>query len=720
MTANLSPLLNPEFGDASEFKKFFNKSDVELIREFEKREQPVIGVPGESCKTNLFFGFFFDGTKNNYVQAEAGKNHSNVARLYDCYPGFSVPGVLPATTDWQNNPARYTHFFKVYVPGVASPFPQVNDSGEGREGTAGAAAGAFGEGRIIWALVQAINNVHRYFLKTPLISQPELDGLLGRIDLNKYARSLMTESGWRSSPIPNKDKNIKARQEFERVLRKLHAAVSRHWPDEKTGKAPKIDPAVVRNIYVSTFGFSRGATEARAFVNWFQSLCKLDAQLRGKAEGMSLGGFNVEFDFLGLFDTVASVGAGNTLGNSPLGRFFDGHWAWADTEDSLRIPTGVKCLHLVAAHELRRSFPVDSISVKGALPEGCHEIVIPGVHSDVGCGYSPCEQGRGTDPNGADMIARIPLLMMYKAARLNGVPLKLEMASAIAKGRFALTVETISAFNAYIATCTEKQGPIHRIMREQARKQMEWRLVRRVTGTNPLQASGSFLRASTFDQNDLYSAGLEFEDEIVEFVAWLKEKGKAFRPTTKQAGFGNDHLEEWEEIAVWWEKGPAPSAEVLSFFDNYVHDSRAWFKLIPLNPDNEKDMRAKLASWVEKTKAVKAHNDLRHKRSPAPVTVWSINYGFVAANDGLSDEERRAADEYAKTGKIPRMITTGREPFSSSWKSWGLSGRAGYLRFRKIYGGWDSELLSSNPVHETGGSVVATVATDGQSDTATA
>jgi hypothetical protein len=66
----------------------------------------------------------------------------------------------------------------------------------------------------------------------------------------------------------------------------------------------------------------------------------------------------------------------------------------------------------------------------------------------------------------------------------------------------------------------------------------------------------------------------------------------------------------------------------------------------------------------------------------------------MKATDGLSEEELRAVAEYEKTGKIPRMITHGREPFDSSWASWGLSGKAGYLRFRKIYGGWDSELLS--------------------------
>jgi hypothetical protein len=680
MSALLSPQIDNSYGAAAGFNGFFKSGDVDRIRtQLEDREQPVFGVPGESCKTNLFFGFFFDGTKNNYIQAEVGKNHSNVARLYDCYPGLSVPGVLPLTTDWQTNPARYTHFFKVYVPGVASPFAQVNDSGDGTQGIAGAAVGALGERRIIWALVQAINNIHRYFLKTPLIHQPELDDLLNRVVLNKQARRLMEGSVSWIHPFESKDLNIIARQEFEKILLRLHSAVSLHWPKKITRKAPKIDPAIVKKIYVSAFGFSRGATQARAFVNWFQSLCKLDAQLSGKAGAMSIGGFEVEFDFLGLFDTVASVGSANTLG------FFHGHGAWADTEDSLRIPTGIKCLHLVAAHELRRSFPLDSIAVKGALPEGCEEIVVPGVHSDVGCGYSPSEQGRGTDPNGDDMLARIPLLMMYKAARLNGVPLKLDMASPAAKARFELKVEAIEAYNAYIATCEEIKGPLHRIMREQARKQMEWRLFRRTAGKNPLQATASFLRAATFDQNDLYSAGLEFEKEITEFVSWLKEKGKGFRPAIQKPGFHEEHLSEWEEIATWWGKGPQPSAEVLSFFDNFVHDSRASFKWKG-DPSSEKEMHNVLREGVKQLKS----------KHSWPVLAGKADFKFVPAE---ALERQRAVDEYAKTGKIPRMVTNGREPF-------GLGG-AGYLRFRKIYGGWDSELLSSVPTRKADGGVVA-------------
>jgi hypothetical protein len=124
MTAQLAYKIPENFTAASNVSDFYNEDDKKKLEIFAQREQPQPGKPSDGCKTNLFFGFFFDGTKNNYIKAEEGKNHSNVARLYDCYPGLSVPDVLPKSTDWQHNPTRYTHFFKVYVPGVSSPFPQ--------------------------------------------------------------------------------------------------------------------------------------------------------------------------------------------------------------------------------------------------------------------------------------------------------------------------------------------------------------------------------------------------------------------------------------------------------------------------------------------------------------------------------------------------------------------------------------------------------------------
>ncbi|MCV6022935.1 hypothetical protein OFO93_41155, partial [Escherichia coli] len=63
-------------------------------------------------------------------------------------------------------------------------------------------------------------------------------------------------------------------------------------PDPHTGQPQRVDPGIVRHLYVSAFGFSRGATAARVFANWFVTLCELDAQLLGRS-GRTLGGFPV-------------------------------------------------------------------------------------------------------------------------------------------------------------------------------------------------------------------------------------------------------------------------------------------------------------------------------------------------------------------------------------------------------------------------------------------
>jgi hypothetical protein len=159
MTASLSPQFAESFERADITEIFFSEDEKDDLRDYEKREQAPLGDPKSSCNTNIFFGFFFDGTRNNYVKANATKAHSNIARLYDCFPGESVPGVLPEDTDWKHNASSYNNFFRVYVPGVASPFKQVKDSGEGFfDATLGRGAGRQSNERIVWALVQAINS----------------------------------------------------------------------------------------------------------------------------------------------------------------------------------------------------------------------------------------------------------------------------------------------------------------------------------------------------------------------------------------------------------------------------------------------------------------------------------------------------------------------------------------------------------------------------------
>lgn len=461
------------------------------------------------------------------------------------------------------------------------------------------------------------------------------------------------------------------------MLRRLHTALTPHWIDKMLGRPPKIDPGIVTKINISIFGFSRGAAQARGFANWLLAMCQRDAELHGRGNAtMTLGGFPVDFNFMGLLDTVASIGSANTFGNQWGLGMVDGHGFWADADVSLRIPEEIPTLHLVAAHEVRRSFPLDSVSVGAGMPGNCTELVFPGVHSDVGGAYAPTEQGKGLDPTGADMLSRIPLVYLYRAARLRGVPLKLELAKAEVKQRFALAPSAIAAFNAYVGQCKVQNGTLTAIMREQRRLFIQWKLLRAANATAALESTASFTRASSFDQNDLHSANMEFGQELAAFNTWRAAQGDRFQPQTQAAGFDNEHLPEWKEISTWWTPSPMLTAEVTGFFDDYVHDSRAWFKLWPDgaggSPDNEDEMHALLKSWVARRWAA----EQARKRNPR-------------ARDGLTAEQGRAADLYAQSGKIPRMDNAGRETYALA--------RAGYLRYRKVYAGGDTVLLSSVP-----------------------
>jgi len=130
------------------------------------------------------------------------------------------------------------------------------------------------------------------------------------------------------------------------------------------------------------------------------------------------------------------------------------------------------------------------------------------------------------------------------------------------------------------------------------------------------------------------------------------------------------------------------SAAALNFFDNYVHDSHAWFKLSDDYPDNEPELQKKLIQWEQKRlnalaqrEGMRASNGRGHGESQSE-----------PQSDGLTPDQRRAAQEYAQTKQTPIMLTSGRE----SKKFLLLTLRGGYLRFRKVYAGADGILISNN------------------------
>lgn len=635
-----------EAANPADIKKFFDpKTETPIIDEFvSTRECPEIGVMPPSCKVNLVFGFFFDGTNNNLDRDRVTHNHSNVARLYLAFPGTDI--AFP----WPDAATRYPHYFRTYVPGVGTKFDAVGDTGEGEMKKDGLAFAKRGQNRIIWALVQAVNNLHRYFVGTPLVSPGTFLAKYNSLTLPsfKQARRGFSEGG---------DRDIdKLGTAFTEILRLMHGKLSVFLQIDKCTNTSK---GVAENIFYSIFGFSRGAAEARVFANWFLWLCKLDASLTRKTVP-TLGSIPVMFDFMGLFDTVASVG----LAASAPVFGAHGHYGWADAGHSLKLPEipPAKCLHLVSAHEIRRSFPLDSIMFENNSLACCTEIVMPGVHSDVGGGYLPMEQGRGKHAEGEDMLSRIPLSMMYRAARLAGVPIKLEEAPEAVKQAFRISPKLIETFNAYVNACPKPNTvlKLHEIMAFQHQLYILWR--KKMVGN--MKALQSVIDSDSCDREDIVAADKELATEMAEFEVWRRQKnfGKTTDVEATQTGYN-----EWSAIEKYWDQ-PAPPAAITDLLDNYVHDSRAWFK--PFGTDSVELLIAMEA-------LVKRDDEITAWRAkpvgPAPEPLTKAEFDKVA--------RYRPARSTADACYAAGFISKGRE---------GKPLKGGFLRYRKIYMGDDS------------------------------
>jgi len=114
-----------------------------------------------TCETDIYIGVFFDGTNNNKYRDTPNFAHSNVARLYEAFPGRPAaqkkPELLPRVNpngsktprpifpDREFKPASvkeqdYPYYRKIYIPGVGTPMPDAGDSGTGLQKSGGLAA----------------------------------------------------------------------------------------------------------------------------------------------------------------------------------------------------------------------------------------------------------------------------------------------------------------------------------------------------------------------------------------------------------------------------------------------------------------------------------------------------------------------------------------------------------------------------------------------------
>lgn len=522
-----------------------------------------------TCSGSVLIGIFFDGTGNNekrdYDNGKVPKEkwkHSNVARLFYTYMDKVERGTNKS--------------FAYYVPGVGTPFPDIGDEG----GRLGGGFGAVGEQRLIWALIQVFNAVHSYSsggdLIVPAVAKTLAQNLGG-----------MGSTGWQ--------RNAALKDVWQK---KLKDAIQK----------PKVE-----TIVVDVFGFSRGATQARAFCNWLYGLCEQQGSDPASASYL-FAGIKLKIRFLGIFDTVASVGPGGTVAGGLLES--DGHHGWADKNLQIH-PAIAHCEHYVAAHEVRGSFPLDSARIDGKYPPNVHEVVYPGSHSDVGGGYAPNAQGKAVG------LARIPGFAMYQAALTWGVPLfslnELKTKFEDDYRNLLPSQDAVDAYNAYLKAVGPQDTPLE----QQHVLHMGWYHSYRYQAGAQYGERAFARRANALDRERLLKSQRDFATALVRVAVstykyWSKNAPRpgatspehwtsdkfVFKYSPKaymlNAPRADEVLGQWRafkqrmaqdggkllfderadlDVATLMEGirlEPVPAAMV-HFFDNYIHDSLGGF-----------------------------------------------------------------------------------------------------------------------------------------------
>lgn len=361
------------------------------------------------CKT-VHLSLFFDGTGNNLnhdLNIAKIKHPTNIGRLFRATIGQGyAAGLGDKNNELTDSPGTAGNkYYKYYMPGVGTPFPEIMDLDFSMGGLAFA---SHGEDRINWGLLRIIDALRR----TTGLGKMD-DGACWK-SVQAMATSMAAFGLTGSSNRYNEFKHL-----LEAPL--LHSALKNARNPGSPGQVKLL------GIKLYIYGFSRGAAAARTFVNWLSELFPAPEDGQDKPEQCLMAGdlkIPVSIEFLGLLDTVASVGIAHI---APVA---EGHMGWAsgsqELPDEQRYGGLIKrCVHLVSSHEQRLCFPLDSLRrTDGRYPVHCEEVIYPGMHSDLGGGYPPGDQGKANGPDDALLLSQIALNDMYAAAFSTGAPLK--------------------------------------------------------------------------------------------------------------------------------------------------------------------------------------------------------------------------------------------------------------------------------------------------------
>jgi len=240
-----------------------------------------------------------------------------------------------------------------------------------------------------------------------------------------YAEGIGTQNYKRGNPLNKTQIQSIQNGEVSRIkyYDKLGLAIgsgSKKIVKKKINELRKIiDSNTAEEIIVDVYGFSRGATKARDFIN----------KIREKYAGTKHSNI---FGFVGLFDTVASMGI-----RGPINIGYN---------LNLNSESAKKIVHIVSRDEKRVNFPLESILTKDEYKEyetdneytvelnNIEEIKRIGVHADIGGGYGKYDSTRKLigkkkkletvyqDRNARQTLARI--VELHNEANLNDISIE--------------------------------------------------------------------------------------------------------------------------------------------------------------------------------------------------------------------------------------------------------------------------------------------------------
>lgn len=541
-----------------------------------------------TCSKEIHVGLFFDGTNNNLIRDTRDQSHTNIVSLFNAHKDDKAEN------------------FRYYIPGVGTHFPEI---GEMKELDNGKRFGTGGEARIHWALIQVYNALHRAYHTSDLVQPDEMKDLC----VNQL------KTWWRLG-------DSKMTYIFRGIQERLLKAIKDQRPR-------------VTKMHLSVFGFSRGAAEARTFCQWIQLV----------AENMVIGEATLELHFLGIFDTVASVGLADS---SPVGRGFQD---WAD--GTMDINGVNQTVHYVAAHEIRQSFPLSTARIRATnYPPNTKEFVYPGAHSDLGGGYPSKSQGKGVEGRTA-LLSQIPLMDMYFEALSAGVRVRqLNEMDAVIERDFKVDPGLDKAFSEYAAwtTTEEKQNvanggePVQNRMRYHMELYWRWRASKGDEAT--FKAMASYKASTAQDQQDLWESELDWLSD----VKTAQEDSKPRRVAVPRAGYV-DQPPRATEVQKRILRAVAAAKDVPQgandFFDKYVHDSHGGFWMLgPITDENRQD-------FIAAIKQKKATHDRLLKEAEAQGNPGRAgNFRNQARAYELNNFENRViATDAKEPGTLPLM-----------------------------------------------------------------